>query len=306
MDEAKIDKLRAAGTPTKFIREIKLAYRLRLTRWGLKVIVLVLLVVPLFALALGSIIAIEAINLETALSLADQVNGYLVVQNVGFSALLAIFGWIFAAGSIGSLITRLLPGKHRLAGLYAMIESQHQWSIDTRALRWAVSRLRTSDTAADFAGRALARYARSMALLAAPFFVVGGAFAVYEVGKFALVAEQGVYRGSQDELYRWNDVDFVEVGCNETDDDSLLIYKVHFSDGWDVNLANGTPLKVTLIEAMERADDAIIAFGKPFQLWDWLGRNPMHPACLRHYEGAWIAEEYQRLTQVLHIDELTN
>ena len=198
-----------------------------------------------------------------------------------------------------------MSGEHRLAGLYTLIESEPIWAIDTKAIRWAVNTRHPNEDASALAGRAAMRYGRSMALIAVPFLALGGALALSEVGNYAIVGERGMYRDGSELVYRWSDIEFVEVGCNETKDTSSLIYKLHFEDGWGVDLADSDPVGLTLLEALERADDTILAHNKQFRLWEWLGRNPMHPDCLAHYQDSWSVDDFQRLKSVLHVDELT-
>lgn len=305
MDESKINKFKAAGMPNRFIRDIKAAYRLRMTRWGVWTGVFAFLIISMCVFGLALVVGVSVLNSRLAASVSEQVDGYLIFQNVGLGGLVGLFGGIFLTGTMGAILVRSLPGEHRLAGLYTLIESEPIWSIDTKAVRWAVDTRHPDEDATTLAGRAAMRYGRSMALIAAPFLVIGGALALYEVGNYAIVSERGIYRDGSETVYLWSDIEFVEVGCNETSDSSSLIYQLHFSDGWDIDLADSDPVGMTLLEALERADDTVLAHNKEFKLWEWLERNPMHPECLAHYRNSWPTDEFQRLRSVLHVDELT-
>jgi hypothetical protein len=97
----------------------------------------------------------------------------------------------------------------------------------------------------------------------------------------------------------------VVTGCNNTDKSDRLIYDIYFASGDSFGLADAEPAKGGDARPVE-AIDARLASEVAHQRWSHLNRNPVHPACLRHWAARLGEDGPRRLAKLLRLsaDEL--
>ena len=96
------------------------------------------------------------------------------------------------------------------------------------------------------------------------------------------------------------DVKKIVTGCNNTDKANRVIYDIHFASGDTFSLGYAEPAKsgdARPIEAIDTALPRDIAH----QRWSHLNRNPVHPACLRHWAALMGPDGLRRLASLLRL-----
>jgi hypothetical protein len=96
----------------------------------------------------------------------------------------------------------------------------------------------------------------------------------------------------------------VELGCNHVtgrDTGDFVIYQVRFRDGSSVDLGAARPTTGDWLQRLETIDARLRSAGATFKRWEWLGRDPVHPACLAEERAELGEDGYRRLSALLRV-----
>jgi len=249
----------------------------------------------------------SAFSERAALEHAYQTDGLLYQDIMGFSLLVAIFGWIFASGYISSS-PRLVSSR--------MIASAFSHSItrtDKYGRPWhkAYSKIDKTQEPEDVVREVFSRqgaWAKWPAILL--LFLVCPPLLDLELKAHEIFARDGVIKRSylltgDWNKTLWNDAIFVELGCNHItgknpSDDP--VYKVTFMDGHSERLENAKPVTGEWLDQIEIIDGVLAEAGVEFRRWQWGDRNPLHPECLAANRSKMSAGDYGRLLKLLRVD----
>lgn len=253
--------------------------------------------------------ALERLTEANALAAAADEGALLVHSNFGSSLVIALFGWIFAAGAIVGVIGVMTPRLQASTFAFNMLNGQDALS------RWAVAR--TVQTLSDesdpktYVRKAVVSW-QWWALGLGAFFLMLATYAVTrDVQAHSLFTrthyvESPFLPWGSREPRPWSDVESVELGCNHVTGRNAgddIVYKAHFRDGTTVFVDSAAALSGSWLEGLETIDTAIQRSGAEFRRWNWLGRDPLHPACLAvmqsYYQG-----NYPRIERLLRVGQL--
>lgn len=100
----------------------------------------------------------------------------------------------------------------------------------------------------------------------------------------------------------WTDVTTVQLGCNQTDSGSSIIYEVENAAGDRIRLSGRYRYPEGRLAALEHVDAQVSAAGADFVRWSWLQRDPVHPECLQFWRG-YFGEDFDRLAALLRLSD---
>ncbi|WP_018998139.1 hypothetical protein [Hirschia maritima] len=101
-----------------------------------------------------------------------------------------------------------------------------------------------------------------------------------------------------------SNVSHVELGCNYTDEDmSHLNYTIHFEDGAKIDLGTNFAVSGKWIDQAEKIDTILVSQNTEFKRWTWPGRTSLHPKCIDRYAAKFGANGYDRVNQLLRVDQ---
>lgn len=301
------EQLQAADTP-EHVAEYLERLAPKMWRWWLTQAAFFVLMLGGFAVG-GYFIwpVLEQMTAHNAMMAAMDANAVMVGYNFGVSMVLALFGWIFAAGALSGLLSVMSEQARASAFTYNMLAARGvaQWSV-RRTLR----ELEGDSDPERFVRRAVWSWQSWAVGLGAALMTVSAYAATRDVQAHDIftrshfIASPLLPWGSRAPV-AWSEAELVEVGCNHATGRNAydsIIYRVHLPGRYFVSLESGQALGDWLVAA-EAIDAELRDGGVPFQRWDWMGRDPLHPQCLAVMRQSW-EEDYPRIERLLRIGEL--
>lgn len=246
---------------------------------------------------------LENLNNERAFTKATELNGLMFDVNFGFGLLIALFVWIFLTSAIAMFVVRIIPmplkGTLFFGQLSDKDESGHQQIAEL------MGRSDKPDSATELINRWTELNFPKVLKIFLPISVLTALITYHETQMYSVYSEAGYFRSGffSKETRSWHGVSSVELGCNQTDDGSSLVYKVNFPDK-SLRIEDGISINETYwLYNLEKIDKAIESTGAKFERWQWLNRNPLHPKCLRGFYGELGPDGKSRLDKLLRINE---
>lgn len=301
-------RLLEAGVPADVAAYLE---RLQPQAWGWWVAQGVLLFVMVAGFAVGALWfwpRLAALTEANAMTAGERAGALMVQYNFGMSLLIALFGWIFAAGATVGLAGIATERLRASTFTFNVLNARQA------AARWALKR-----TMVALSGETNPEAYVRRAVLNWQWWMAGWAVVLLALSAYAVsrdVQAHGLYTRSHyiDSPFfpwgsrapvPWTQATKVELGCNHVtgrNASDSLIYRVHFPDRYFVSLESGTPLGDWL-DAAEQIDAELRRSGVKFQRWRWLDRDPLDPACLAVMRRSW-EQDYPRIERLLRIGEL--
>ncbi|MBX3431609.1 MAG: hypothetical protein KF779_18640 [Hyphomonadaceae bacterium] len=250
------------------------------------------------------------LTVRNAVDHARAENALLFEANFGFSLVIAIFGWIFASGSIANLILLRTP---RLRASYLIFNATHsrRW-FERTLLKRSLRRVAELSDPKAYVDAWISQGNRMMLIAGVVGLSIAGLALVRDVNTHTVYTATHYIRApffpwGASEPRPWRDAARVELGCNHVEGRNAsdsIIYRVDFGDGDKVSLESGMPLpggdwlrSARTIDAELRAGDA------KFERWSWMNRDPLHEACLNVMRRNFGAD-YPQIERLLRIGEL--
>lgn len=266
------------------------------------------LLIMVIGFAVGAYIwaKLEKVTISNAQEFAGTVTAIWIDTNFGFSLVLALFVWIFAATLVLSLIIRLIPMPAKASLFFGASKELGKVVADfTRQWSEENSVSKPQDTG-DAINRSLDAYIRRNLLRLSPFIGIIILLCWSETRSFEVITENGLYDSSmfsRNVAFKpWSEAKEVSLGCNQTDDGGSLIYRVEFNDGTKIRLPESSSLNGRhWLVNLEHIDKALSTQGAVFKRWSWLERDALHPKCLRGFYAEVGPDNKYRIDDLLRI-----
>ena len=252
----------------------------------------------------------ERISLGNAVESARVANGLLVHLNFGTGMILFLFAWLILSCILAVLCLRLSPQKFKSAYFLGLYEDTNLRPFNRKALEKMFQSGREYVGSENFFKAWRAAYVSLTWKYAAPLILIGTPLYFSDLHAHSFYSEKGVHISSVipfkgDRFLPWEDVERVKLGCNQTNGGASLIYETIFTSGKSIRIARARSISErNWLESMELIDAQIARAGATFERWKWVGRDPMHPACLRGYYGQVGLKNSERIQRLLRVGEL--
>lgn len=252
----------------------------------------------------------ERISLGNAVESARLADGLLVHTNFGTGMIFILFTWIILSCILAILCLRLVPRKLKSGYFLGLYEDANLRPFNQKALEKILNSGRYYENSENFLKAWRAAYVSLTWKYAAPLLLIGIPLYISDLNANSFYSEKGIHISSVipfkgDRFLRWENVEHVKLGCNQTSDGSSLIYETVFTNGKSIRIGNSQPLSDrSWLESMEIIDQQIEMAGAKFERWKWLSRDPMHPACLRGYYVQVGPDNSRRIQRLLRVGEL--
>lgn len=302
------EQLLRAGAPL-YVVEFVIAQRpsgllYQALNWGF-----ILIMIAGFGVGAFLWIHLESISDANAVGAAKEIGAILFEHYFGVSMLIALFGWIFAAGLIAFWLSTYWTRGLAIVFAYSTLASANRlfMKIEKFAedysggddpkkflLAWAGAWIRRTSWAAlilfAFSAAFLSRELSTQVLyspigyVAAPFFPWG--------------------EGKEGE---WKDADVVYLGCNHTTGRNAsdnIVYIVVFTSGDERRISSAKPVEGVWLDQIEIIDAAFADSKADFQRWSFRNRNPLHPECLSAQTKQLSDSDAERIYKLLRVGEL--
>lgn len=299
-----------AGAPAHVIDHVISEARASRAPVGMKTVFLVVMVSGFLFGAFVLWPLFEAQTAANAQAHTLAANALMYHVNFGASMVLALLGWIFAAGAIASALFALTPPARAAALLYSARESHSP--VGAWALRKMLEPAAGLVDAEAYVRRVINRSNLVGIVLALSIGALSAVALVRDVNTHSLFTEQAYIRspffpwGSAAPRL-WSSAAYVEVGCNHIEGRNAgedAIYRIVFRNGDSASLDSATHVRGSWLRNVELIDAQLRARNVPVRRWRWMNRDPMHPACLEAHRSWLGPEDFQRLSRLLRMGEL--
>src|SRR5262245_53732513 len=307
--QARAEWLATLGVPGSFRHAIIDAPNNLWTARGGTVLGLLMVAVTIGAM-MATFLWLQGHVQARAAALAAQSGATLTHVNVGMGPLILLFGLLALMGSIGSALAAHLRVNGFLSSAAAMLNSPPTQGIKRRitqwilsgSVRWAGSRSTSVD---DFLRAMAGHQARKWGIAALVLLLPAVVVTALETNSFWVVGPTGVvehrmFPPFSSRRYDFSEAKMLTTGCNHTDKNNRLIYRLHLSSGEHFDLGDADPFRGNKIGAVEDIDakvDPKIAHRR----WSHLDRDPVHPACLTAWARQFDRDGQRRLAKLLRL-----
>lgn len=255
--------------------------------------------------------ALENYDNQKALKSAIDLDGLAYYTNFGLGLIIVLFAWIVATATSIALTIRLSP-KRIKATLY--LASRNDFIGKTPRLFGLHKVWKNASgfkTAEDYLNAIAMRMFLwtgrvVLVLMAVAFYLLWCETTWHEVYTGDAYVEFSFWTNTKS-IYPWSEVTSVELGCNQIEDSSHLLYEIHWIDGSKTrfpNYDNDFPPNKNWIVSLETVDSKISKSNAEFKRWNWLKRDPLHPNCLSFFENRLNGDEFTRFKAILRMDTL--
>lgn len=303
-----IELLEEQGVPT-FLAEEVAGYK---PNWVFTVLYFISsMALFLGVMSLGFILGVVLFSgSSVALHEAAAAQAVLYDDKIGLSMVVLLFGWIFCSGIILVFLFGFTPLKVKVpAFILALTWGGVDGPFARARLRHSMKEHPSPISTKELINNWGARYIKAFSKIAIPILIVGVGIYSLERDSWAYVNKDGFTENPVNPLKTtatipWNELLSVELGCNHTDDGDYIIYKIR---------AASRSARLSSFQALNNREDldALIEIdsyirnhrGVEFKRWEWLSRDPLHPACLHHFSKTLDDEKYSRLATLLKVGE---
>ena len=247
---------------------------------------------------------------QNAQAAATNASAVLYQHNFGIAGLLALFGWIFAAGVITGQIQLLSDKLLSSAFVETILDPKNRLYL---SLETYLDRLRSYEhEPREYMKRACLGWINYILWPTLILFALAGAVLERELHTYEYYTLEGyvgkpLFPWESDKVYHWSNASYVELGCNHVTGKNAsddIIYDVTFQNGNSLRPSNALPVTGTWLDRIEQIDRVLASENKNFKRWSWLKRNPLHQSCMASYRKKWSSADYIRLEALLRVDEL--
>ena len=266
-----------------------------------------ILVLMVFAFGVGFFVWLYLSNISemVALEHAQAVDAIFYADFYGFSMLAALFAWILIAGVLAA--NPAFVSQRVMASAFAdnVIRDKNRNYLWKKAYI-NVDKTVPHDEQVRRIYAAQGAWGRKPGIVLLVIALLGFS---YEVRVYTLYTDEGVIERSSYgfgdwETLSWSEATTVELGCNHVtgrDGSDDPIYQIHFGDETSRRLEGAIPLEGSWIDNILIIDVILEREGVQFKRWEWLYRDPMHPACLEKNRQTRSPEDYQKLLKLLRV-----
>jgi len=237
---------------------------------------------------------------------ANGAGGLAYSSNIGFAGILILFGGLTSI-SIVAYIPPLFAGRTRRVRLAL----KHLLGLNKKDRNGMVRRYKSlfEQKRGQDIEETLIRWDRRFAKWALPgifLVLIGSLCSWFEIQSRTIVFHDRVEIRSHFPLYGerslyWRDAERVVLGCNQTDEGGSLVFRVVFKDGHSYRMFGDTYFIDPMMDVLETIDTELSTANPTYARWSWLGRDPIHPQCLRSYAGRLGENDFARLVAFLRL-----
>jgi len=247
---------------------------------------------------------------KNAQSEAIASGAVLYQHNFGISGLIALFGWIFAAGIITGRIQLVTDKILSSAFVETMLDPKNRLYV---GLEGYLKRLQAYEQEPrEYMKQACLGWINYIIWPAVILFSLAAATLERELQTYSYYTTEGfvekpLFPWEPDKIDSWSNASYVELGCNHVTGKNAsddIIYDVSFQNGNSLRPSNALPVSGVWLDRVEEIDKVLVAKNVQFRRWNWLKRNPLHPDCLAYYRNKYSSSEYERLKLLLRVGEL--
>ena len=238
-----------------------------------------------------------------------EITGLLYDTNFGIGLLLFIIVWIITAALLTGLTVFLAPAKLKHTLFWGALDDDGGKPYNKKALKIILENAKSFSSAKELIHSWCKQYIRYALIYIIPLTIIGLPLLYLDMNSYSIYTKEGIYRSyflpwENDGLKPWNTADYVELGCNQTDDGPSIVYDITFNDGSSKRIEDGVAFTdYSWLESLEIIDQQLSEAGTEFQRWKWNDRDPLHPQCIRGYYGYLGAKKGDRLIQLLRVGE---
>lgn len=253
--------------------------------------------------------SLEEIHIQNALDSALELSGVLYWSNFGISALIAIFGWIFASGLILYWVFNLSARMRASVFVYSFVDSSNAAYAKMFMPRESLSQIADPD---EYIRSMIGHWSR-ISFWSAAFLLSIAAYSLErELKSFSVYSAEGYYEfpyfpWETTKVGLWAEAARVEIGCNHVtgkNADDYIVYEITLNSGGSIRLDNTAPVRGTWLDQIEVIDAAVEKSGAQFERWSWMKRDPLHPACVAAQAQKFGAENEERVARILRLGEI--
>jgi len=245
---------------------------------------------------------------DNAANAARELDALAYFANGGLSLLPLIFGGIFASDGLTLILPQFLSRDRRVAyalrAALSLLRDDRTHSYVQGRIRRIVYEYGTGNEAEALLSwhyRRLRWSVLGLSLCAAGLLMLPGDLNAHVLFTRDGIQDRGMFPPYHEKTILWSDASRVQLGCNQTRDSASIIYEVTFNDGSKYRLSDTTRYRDDLLDVLEHIDREIETTSGSFERWEWLGRNPAHPECLRHWRRELGSEDFARFAQLLRL-----
>jgi hypothetical protein len=235
---------------------------------------------------------------------AEALGAPVIHVNFGFGLLLAFFTLPFASVAVGPFwqtLTGPLARRHQFVPASNLLKDKPGWLTRSAVTHAARSSTRVEDFVT-------AVYRWQSGWIAGPclaLVIAGIAITALETRSYFVAGPAGIEHGRMVppfsiRTYSWTEATSVELGCNSTDDEELLIYGVIFPNGNRFDIGEAKQVIGPRIPSLE-AIDAELPASIPRKRWEWLGRDSMAELSVSAWSET-VNDGQARLTHLLRVN----
>lgn len=253
----------------------------------------------------------EHINHQFAERKAAEIDAVLLDLNFGWGLVVCMVAWITLSATLAGLICRLLPAPYKTTFFLGLIDDSNLRHFSQKALTRALEGTPNYHSASDLANAWSEKFMPETSKYAVPLMLIGAILFLSDINRYGAYTADAYHRSSwlpwaNGAVIGWSEAERVQIGCNQTDDGSSLVYKVWFQNGETIRIEDSIPSRhYSWLDGIETVDRAISNNGAEFQRWSWLNRNPLHPRCIREYYTHLEDDEHDRFRQILRIGQFS-
>jgi hypothetical protein len=242
---------------------------------------------------------------------AIPIDGFAYDNMMGLGLSVGLFVWLVFAGVVLSLILRLTP-MPRKGALFISAHADTGWHSKTSNPFGSPSHMSAnSENARDLINQFLDRKIKKTTKFLSPFMFIAITLTILELNWYSITSPTGLHRNNpitnNMSFETWQDAHRVELGCNQIENDSNIIYEVIWADGKKKRLPIDTHFDgQNWLRNMEAIDASIKSGDAEFVRWEWRKRDPLHPQCLRSFYAKQDPDGKARIDRLLRIGQLEN
>lgn len=241
-----------------------------------------------------------------------RISGLLYDTNFGLGLLVFLFVWIILAALLTGMTILVSPLMLKHILFWAALDDDGGKPYNKKALKVTLEHASTFTSAKELIHYWCHTYIGFTLKYIVPLTIIGVPTLYLDMTSYAIYTEEGIYRShflpwKRDGLIPWNTADYVELGCNQTDDGPSIVYDITFKDGSSKRIEDGIPFTdYSWLESLEIIDQKLSDGGARFRRWVWLERDPLHPKCIQGYYGYLGKDRGDRLMNLLRVGEFKN
>ena len=254
---------------------------------------------------------LNAMNETNAIRHAARSNALMFDRNFGLSLLIGFFAWICICGAICCHLPRISK-RTMLSNFVFSVFDAPNTAIGKKLVGHAIQSLSSIGDPEQYIRKYVFGWSSILTWSGLLLAVLCALIIYRELNTYDLYTKEAYIRSpvlpwASSKPNPWTSADYVELGCNHVEGKNAsdsVIYQVHFRNGVSTRVSSATSINESWLNQMEVIDQKLKNAGATFKRWQWLQRDPLHPACMAAYERVISPADYERLKKLLRVGKL--